>query len=315
MKKAFLILSCFSYLSGYAQKIEKFYDYNWKRCDPSLARYFSLIEFKDSLWHRSDYYIRERKLQMQGAYRDSSSKTEEGLFRHYHANGRLQAEGKYVNGKKQGIWLRYYNSGMMHDSVFYVNGQPSGTALGWYPNGNPKDSSAYKDDGTAVKIEWFDNGNPSSAGRTKNEKLHGRWAFYHKNGNISARETYDQGILTTREYFDEEGKLKPDTSNRDRPARFKGGHEAWGKHLLSKLYFPNQYRITGADKIVIVISAIIDEEGKVTDAEIYSSFHPDLDEIALKAVKSSPKWDPSVSHNRNVKYYIRQPVTFSQEIQ
>lgn len=312
MKKSLLILPFFMGIIASAQKIEKFFDYNWKPCDPSIARFYALIEYKDSLWRRSDYYIRENKLQMTGSFRDSTSKTEEGLFRYFHTNGYPESFGTYINGKRQGPWLRYYNNGMMRDSVFYTNGQPSGTSLGWHLNGYPRDSSVYNDDGTAVKVEWFDNGNPSSAGRTRHEKMNGKWVFYHKNGNVSAKEVYDNGRLLTRDYFDETGNPMTDTTSRDKGAEFNGGQKAWMKYMLGNLYFPNQYKITGGDRAIVVISAVIDEDGKVTDVEVFSPFHPAFDNIAVKMMKTSPKWKPAISHNRRVKYYIRQPVTFSQ---
>ena len=58
-----------------AQKTEIFYDYNWKECAPEYARYYAVIEKKDSLWQRNDYFIREMKLQMTGAYKDKENKT------------------------------------------------------------------------------------------------------------------------------------------------------------------------------------------------------------------------------------------------
>src|SRR6185503_18934507 len=110
-----------------AQKIEKFYDWQWKLCDPSISRYYALIEFQNGSWHRRDYFIREKKLQMEGFYQDSLCKKQQGLFHYFHANGSLEAEGKYENGKREGLWLRYHNNGMMADSAVYKNGVVIGT--------------------------------------------------------------------------------------------------------------------------------------------------------------------------------------------
>jgi hypothetical protein len=313
MKKHLLILLVFTSLFSSAQKIEKFFDYRWKPCGPSNARYYALIQFKDSLWSRVDYFINEKELQMQGSYRDSACKIPVGKFYYFHPNEKLESTGNYVNGKKEGVWLKYYSNGYMKDSTFYINGHPSGISMGWYANGYPADSVTYNaNNERAAYISWFDNGNPSSAGYKINDSLHGKWSFFHKNGNISAVEVYDRGKLISRQYFDEEGKEMADTSSHDHQVEFNGGEKAWRKYILSKLYFPTQYKITGGDKAIVVVDATIDEDGNVLEAEVSSPFHPDFDEIALKTMKNSPKWKPAVDHNRKVKSYIIQPVTFAQ---
>jgi hypothetical protein len=198
------------------------------------------------------------------------------------------------------------------DSTFDTNGKPSGISKGWHANGYPSDSVSYRPDGVSVHVSWFDNGNPSSAGYKINDSLHGKWTFFHKNGNPSAIEKYDHGKLISRQYFDEQGKEMTDTSNHDHQAAFTGGQKAWLKYMLSKLYFPDQYKILNADKAVVVVDATIDEDGNITEPEISSPFYPAFNQIALKMMKGSPKWEPAVSHNRRVKFHIRQPVTFAQ---
>lgn len=311
MKKILLLVFFLASLACTAQKIEKFFNYRWEPCAPADARFYALIEFKDSLWARSDYFIQTNSLQMQGAYRDSACKIPEGLFHYFHANGKLSSTGRYVNGKRQYLWLDYYSNGMMEDSTFYINGLPSGVSLSWHPSGYMKDSIVYNNN-IAMHVSWFDNGNLSSAGYLINDSLHGKWVFYHKNGNTSAIEVYKRGQLIRRQYFSETGQEMTDTSDHDRPAEYNGGQKAWEKFMLSQLYFPAQYQITGGDKAVVVITAAIDEEGNLTEPEVTSPFHPSFNKIALDMMKKSKKWKPAISHNRNVKYYFRQPVTFAQ---
>jgi TonB family protein len=313
MKKICLVILLFTSLISRAQKIEKFYDYKWELCDPAVARYYTLIKHTDSGWLRYDYFIREKKLQMQGLYKDNACKIEQGSFFYFHANGELESAGRFENGKRLGLWLSYYDNGMMEDSTVYDAGNPVGTSLKWYRNGYPSDSSVQKAGGMTVFVRWFDNGQPSSAGFTLNGKLHGKWQYFHRNGKLSAFEEYDNGRLLSRDYYDESGIMMSDTSNKDRPALFPGGQKAWSKYILSQLYFPSQYQITGGDQATVVISATIDEDGKVTDIEVVAPFYPAFDDIAVKMMERSPKWMPAMDHNRRVKYYIKQPVTFAQE--
>jgi len=62
-----------------------------------------------------------------------------------------------------------------------------------------------------------------------------------------------------------------------------------------------------------VVSFVINEEGQVEEAFASSPFHPAFDKIALDIIRASPKWNPAMdAHNRKVKAYRRQPVTFVQ---
>lgn len=298
-------------LAANAQKIEKFYDYQWKPCEPGEARFYGVMVKTDSGWHRSDYFIHRSELQMDGLYEDSACKIENGMFYYFYPGKKLHIKGRYIHGKRTGICLTFNNNGAVTDSAYFENDHPLGVRMGWYTNGFPQDSSYWLADGGGTEISWFDNGQPSSAGRYVNwNKRNGRWQFFHKNGKISAIELYDTGTLIAKQYFDEGGNYM-DTVYHDRPAQFKGGVDDWVKYLSKQIYFPN-YKITNADKAVTVITFTVDEDGKVQDAFVSTPFFPEFDLIALNAIKHSPAWQPAISHNRRVKYTATQSVTFSQ---
>lgn len=313
MKYTVLAISLILPFISFSQKIEKFYNYKWQPCDVSYARFYSVIEPKDSLWECNDYFIHESALQMSGFYKDSTCKIAHGTFYYYHPNRKLASFGKYNNGKKEGVWLFYYDNGMIKDSIFYDAGRIKGTMLTWHKNGYIRDSAIRNLDGSGVHISWFDNGNPSYAGyyATGNKK-HGTWNYFHRNGKLAAKEVYDNGTLLNKQYFNEAGEAE-DTTSKDRPAEFKGGLTAWKKYLEKNLYFPDGYTIQNADKAVVVVSAVIDENGRVTDVEIATPFHEVFNTIALKVMKFSPDWIPAISDNRKVRYAIKQEITFAQE--
>ena len=64
---------------------------------------------------------------------------------------------------------------------------------------------------------------------------------------------------------------------------------------------------------VVVAAFIINEDGKIEDVDVVTPFHPMMDKIAIEAIKKSPAWKPRIDHNRKVKEYLRQPVTFQQD--
>ena len=310
-----LILSVLTvfYIQAYAQHYELYYDYMWRPCEPATARFFTTLDKKDSRWERKDYFIHERSLQMQGSYTDTSCKIAQGPFVYYYPNKMMQRQGNYKNGKRDGLWLEYYPDGMMQDSITYIMGNKTGTSFSWHSNGYVQDSAVWNSDGSGVEVSWFDNGMPASAGRySAGYKQSGKWQYFYKSGKLSAWEVYNDGLLINKQYFDEDGGTV-DTANKDHVAEFPGGVKAWQKYLSKNLYFPTQYKFENADKAVVVVSAIISEDGSVTDVQINTPLYPAFDNIALKVIKQSPKWQPAVQHNRHVKYRVLQPVYFSQE--
>lgn len=316
MKRCFLFLGIFFSVTCPAQKFEKFYDYTGTEVpDVSKARIFSIIEKKDSGWSKQDFYVRESLQSMEGFYKDQQCKIEHGPFRYYHPNGMIRARGFYADGNKTGTWLSFHSNGMLSDSVTYNQlGWVTGTRLGWHSNGYPSDSLVVNTDGSAVEVSWYEDGIPSFAGRYGPGKLqHGKWQYFHRNGKLSSLETYEFNQLVDKVYFDEDGTRMADTANRDRDAEFPGGKKAWSKYIHKKIYFPSQFKITNADEVTVVVRFAVDEEGKVVEAEVVVPFHPEFDKIALDAVSKSPRWIPAVSHNRKVKNYHRQAVTFSQD--
>lgn len=295
-----------------AQKYERFYDIRWNKTEPANARYYSVVEKKDSVWVTADYFIHEKALQMSGSCKDSACKIKHGDFRYYYASGALESTGRYVNNKKDGLWLRFYNNGVMRDSTTYDLGNATGTSMGWYKDGYLSDSIVYNADGSGMVAAWFNNGSPSASGRlSAGYKKSGKWQYFHRNGELSALELYVNDKLTDKQYFDEQGNPE-DTTYKDREAAFPGGPKAWHNYALKKLYFPPGYNIQNADKVTVVVSAIIDEDGNVTEALVTNPFHPAFDKIALDIIKKSPKWIPAISHNRRVQTSIKQPVVFGQ---
>lgn len=302
---------CLLTVMAECQKIEKFFDYNWHECEAADASFYSVAVKTDSGWYRKDFFAHSGSPQMAGTCEDSAGKIENGIFYYFFPDKKLNRTGYYKHGKKQGLWLSYHSNGMMSDSTFYQDGNNVGVSMGWYPDGNPKDSENITSDGSGMGIYWFNNGQPSAAGRFKNWKPNGKWQYFHPNGKTSSLEMYEEGNLTSIQYYDENGAAV-DTAGKNHGAEFPGGAEAWQKYLYKHLYFPDEYKITNADKAVCVIRFTVDIDGKVVDAYVHTPFFDKFDNIALEVVKRSPLWTPAVQHNRKVPFYQSQAVFFAQ---
>lgn len=296
-----------------AQENIKYYDIEWKECAAGEACYISIVKPAKGLWERTDYFNGTRYVQMHGYYLDSGCQVQHGDFTWWYPNRNISRKGEYSFGKKKGIWLGFHYNGVPSDSAWYENGQWQGQLLRWHSNAIMKDSIEKKDDGTEVMVSWFDNGNPSSAGILLNGKPHKTWQFFHINGNMAATETYDNGNLVSKRYYSETGELQSETTDTDREALFGQAPGDWKKYIEKNVYFPSQYTINDGNKVVVSVSGTVNENGEVEDVYVNVPVHPEFDRILLNTIKKSRKWKPAISHNRRVKHYFYQPLSFVME--
>jgi len=311
-------ITCFTLLiflvsiASFAQKVEKFYDYSWKECESTTARFYSITTKTDSGYFSKGYYIKERRLKMIGNYLDSLCKVKNGSFAFYYANGVLESSGKYIQDKKEGLWISYHNNRVMRDSTVFSSRNETGKSLSWYPNGYPRDSTALNKDRSGVHVSWFDNGIPSAGGRySPDMKQNGKWKYFHRNGSVSSIELYEDARCINKQYFNEKGEIMTDTTNTDRQAQFAGGEQAWLKNISDKIYFPHGYKISNADAAKVVVTFTVNENGDIENVFTSTPFDKLFDEIAENVVRKSPKWIPAREHNRNVKQVMYQPVSFN----
>lgn len=299
---------------AFSQQSETFYDFNWKPCEPSKARFYSTVQKTDSGWLREDYFLSNRRLQMKNLYADAECNIANGTGLYYYANGQLQSAGRRVKGKREGVCVSYHSNGMMSDSGYYQNDKPLGNYYRWHRNGFPADSLAWINDSTQVQYSWFDDGAPSAGGFVQKNELHGRWKYYHHNGQVSGELLYEKGKVVEEKYYQEDGTPLADPKKAFGDAHFKnGGNKGWVKYMEKSVYWPQGVVLTNTEFVTIGISYTINEEGKPVDVEVYTPFNSLFDDIAVKIIRNSPAWVPAVLYNRKVKQHFRQPVTFVQE--
>ncbi len=65
-----------------------------------------------------------------------------GLFREYHTNGQVIAEGHYVDGKEEGLWRTFYPDGRMASEGHYQDGREAGDWRYWNADGAEHQSAA-----------------------------------------------------------------------------------------------------------------------------------------------------------------------------
>ena len=135
------------------------------------------------------------------------------------------------------------------------------------------------------------------------------------NGKMSSIEIYHDSLLTSKQYFDENGNLMNDTTNTARIAQYPGGIEVWKKYISNKLYFPPGYKIVNSDIATLVVTFTVDENGVIENVFTRVPFDIAFDRIAENVIRKSPKWIPAINHNRKVKCSFSLPVSFQNYVE
>lgn len=138
--------------------------------------------------------------------------------RHYHPNGRLMAEGRYVGQDKDSIWtyygpdggkrsmetwvkgrqhgeqLTWFSDGTLAERITYANGEQDGVHEQFFPGGQVKHRGTYVrglGDGT---FTWYHpNGVKEIEGRMVNGDRDGIWYHFLENGKVQLQLVYQQG--------------------------------------------------------------------------------------------------------------------------
>lgn len=143
------------------------------------------------------YYVRTFKndLLIKLAYYDKNGKivskveNNSGNFstKIYYANGQLDGEGAYKNGRVHGLWKYYYPEGNTLSEYNYVNGEVQGKAFENYRNGKRKYDFNYKDDNyDGYFVEYYLDGKIKTEGWYQNGLRQQQWLSYASNGAVSS---------------------------------------------------------------------------------------------------------------------------------
>ncbi len=157
--------------------------------------------------------------------------------RHFHPDGKLMAEGRYVGeakdstwnyydvdghlrstenwkgGKKNGASIALFANGKTAETCAYSNNQRTGECKTFFDNGQLKTIATYvKDEPEGVMTFYYPSGKKEIEGKCVNGDRDGGWIYYNDDGSIQLQMLYRQGEFVKdkkengvfKEYFDDE---------------------------------------------------------------------------------------------------------------
>ncbi|MCB9169212.1 MAG: toxin-antitoxin system YwqK family antitoxin [Flavobacteriales bacterium] len=170
--------------------------------------------------------------------------------RHFHHNGELMAEGRYVGEQKDSTWNYYDEDGRLRATEQYVNGEQDGLQTTYFENGSPAETVRFqKGVQNGEHIQYFANGQvrhhaqyangePEGTmtwyypdgkreieGRMVNGLRDGAWIYFNQDGTVQLQTLYEQGSSVREK---RENGTFTDRYDDDRPKR----QETYRKGLL-----------------------------------------------------------------------------------
>jgi antitoxin component YwqK of YwqJK toxin-antitoxin module len=129
----------------------------------------------------------------------------------YHpTSGRLMAQGKYVNEKKDSIWKYFDEAGKLISTENYINGKKEGKAFVFLNEIEIIEEVVYKNDKKHGPYkQYYQAGKIKCTGHYENGEKQGKFTWYYPNGKIYQVGNYingqPEGIFLI---FEKDGKIK-----------------------------------------------------------------------------------------------------------
>jgi hypothetical protein len=132
---------------------------------------------------------------------------------------------------------------------------------------------------------------------------------YFKNAAIKSKSIYKNNQLVSNENWLANGERYIDNIfySVDIPPSYNIETDNLLAHVSNKFSQHKLIDIAGT----ILVGFVIMENGDLAGARIVDGIQPDLDQIAVEAVRSFPgKWKPAVLNNENVRFFCTMPINF-----
>lgn len=140
----------------------------------------------------------------------------------------------------------------------------------------------------------------------------GKFFWFFSNGKLRQVTEYDQNeIIDVITSFDEQGNKMESVewAEVDTPPEFPGGLGNFLNYVDDNLRYPRKAFRQGIQGRVVV-SFLLDTDGKPGNIKITKSVHPILDKEAVRVIKKSPAWKPARHNGQLVEIPILIPINF-----
>jgi antitoxin component YwqK of YwqJK toxin-antitoxin module len=142
------------------------------------------------------------KLMAEGKYVDQKK---DSVWHYFNAeDGSLSLEERYVNTIKDGVWKTFYPTGQVAEEIIYRNGVKDGPWVQYFTDGKVKMKTNYVNDEIEGQyLIYHINGTVEVSGTYVKSAKNGTWVYFDASGMMEKKEEYLNGILAHQEIFKE----------------------------------------------------------------------------------------------------------------
>lgn len=194
--------------------------------------------------------------------------------------------GEYKLGIRQGPYYIWHSNGNLKEQGYYSNNKLNGEYKAWYESGQLRYTRYYHDNLAQDTLK-----------------------AYYETGDLRRIEVYKKGEMTSGKLYNEAGEEVKFFPMEQMP-EFPGGEYAMLRYLASNIKFPKSMYKAGVQGLV-VLTFLVDEQGRFKDVETVKSLHPDGDAEALRVLHSMPAWKPGFLEGKPVEVRYTLPVRYT----
>ena len=276
----------------------------WKETTQDKQVYYRII--KDYYLEKSEYrfetYYKSGIMEMEGNSEIKDYFLRIGLIKDYYKSGALKSESTYEKGRQKGKQTIWYENGVkkMESEFITKDGElvPDLKINQFWSKENKHEVI----DGNGYVIDVYEDG--TGKGNIINGWKNGTWEGSNKPLKFSYTETYKNGKLINGKSIDSLNLDHTYTKVMLQP-KPKKGLEHFYKYIGKKFKIPrNLENVSGK----IILTFVIDKEGKATEVNVIKSLEEDLDNQAIKLIEDYPDWSSGELRGIKIKVLYSIPI-------
>jgi hypothetical protein len=213
--------------------------------------------------------------------------------------------GRLVSETNAHHYVDIIKQGKVYKATAYYKGSNRLYGRGMY-----SDSTISK--GIGIEQQYYESGVLKDSILYDQQGHPGIQYSFHENGKLHKRTTVNRMSFATRiEEYDDNGRINPKLTVVQFPPQFRDGLPGWVEFLEKNLKADIPVRKKApAGKYTVVVSFIVDEDGRVKNISADNDPGYGTREEAIRVLEKSPKWQPATKNGQPVVYNHKQSITF-----
>lgn len=301
-----LIITSFIYSQNNFDKII-YYDSTWTETNDKNFHYYRIVKdyHKEKDLYRIYDYYKSGVLQMEGFTKVKDNTSEEGEFIYYYENGNKKLKSNYTKSKLLGLHEEWYENGVKKLEGEYLESEERITNTLKINNFWTTDNKQTVINGNGFYYEsdaYF-----SESGKIKNGFKDGEWKGDFNNHKNKYVEKYKNGKLISGKSTDQENNSYEYNEFETLPTPKNGINDFY--NFLAKNYeIPKGHEKT---KGKIFTQFIVEKDGSIVETKTIRSLAPELDQEAIRVIKSYENWVPAKQRGQFVRILFSIPISLA----